>query len=313
MTTLFSKSSVLILMLSIGINIFAQDYVSEANHSFNVIKYANCVTELNNAYAKPLNDYRNLLMACDRNIAMLMQNAENRLTLYDCKKLSSYGNEIYACKNKFEDIQPFSEKNEIDRMVAKAENASLNVLTFCDKMNNYFSQKQYKNDTDFAQYKILKEQLHSAVRQASALWFEATQAATRAADNSELNLLKYSDKAEFVVPMKTNIIMFKELLNAFGAGVIDYAQIRQKLQRFSNSINQNKNLSGRNFSKLSSSFYQTVYNDFYQHCTNGAFSITNLAQLMEQNADADEIRNIHSKARTAYSSAIDAYNSFIKQ
>lgn len=313
MTTLFSRLSGFVLMLSIGINVFAQDYVFEAKNTFNVIKYANCVTELNNAYAEPLNDYRNLLMTCDRNIYLLMQNINRSPTSYDCKRLSPYQDEVYACKSKMDSIQPFREKNEIDRMVSRAENACLNVSTCCDRINTYFSQSQYKNDPDFAQYKILKEKMHSAVSQASAMWFEATQEATRVADAAEINLLQYSDKADFVVPMKTDISMFKDLMNSFGAGVIDYTKIRQKIQSLSGSINYNKNLSGKDLSKLSSSNYQMVYNDFYRHCADGVSYITDLTQKMEKNAEVDEIRSIFSKARSAYSSAVDTYNSFINQ
>lgn len=314
MKTLFLKSSVLVLMLSVGINVFAQDYVSDAKKTFNVIKYVNCVTELNNAYAKPLSDSPNLFAACDRNIGMLLQNAEYRPISYDCRKLSPYENEVYACKNKMDSIPPFSEKAEIDRMINKAENASLEVSISCGKINAYFSQSQYKDDSEFAQYKILKENLLSSIRQASLAWYGATQAATRAADESEINLLKYNKRAEFLIPMKVTISAFKELLNAFGAGVVDYAQIRQKAQRFSNSINNDKDLSGKDLSKLPASSYQAVYGDFYKYCADGASFITDLAQMMEQKADArdPEVQNLHSKARSAYSSAVNAYNTFIK-
>lgn len=314
MTTRFLKvSGIIVLMSCFFINTFAQDAATEAKKTYNVIKYANSVTGLNDVYTLPLANYQRILAVGDRNIAQLKQNKDAQISPVDCNAMLIDNNEIYNYKNRIDSVLPFDQKGNVDRLVNQAENMSQKVTVWCGRFSSYFSQGQYKNDGGCSQYAILKDSLTNSIRLASLAWNTASQTAIRAANDAEINLLRYNKRAEFVVPMKTDITTFKELLNMFGTGSIDYAQVRTKNQSFGNSLNYDKDLGGKDLSKLSDPSYQTVYQDFYKYCIDGATYIDVLTQKMEQKADSKEIQNAYNQVRTAYSSAINAFNTFAKQ
>jgi len=315
MATRFLKISVTAaFMLLTCAQTYAQDYTSDAKKTYNIIRYANAVGELSDAYTKPLADYQRVLTVADQNMSQIGQNKEVQPIPVNCNDLWVNNNDLDAYRSKMDAVQPFEQKSNIDFLVNDAQKSTQKVSVWCEKINSFFNQGQYKNESTCASvYAVLKDSLVFSVRQAVISWDIASQAAVHAANEAEIALLRYNKRAEFVVPMKTDITAFKELLNMFGYGTFNFPQIRQKTQSFAGSVNYDMDLSGKNLSKLSNSSYQTVYQDFYRYCSSGASSIELLTLKLEQNADPQEIQSIYAQVRSAYSSAINAYNTFVKQ
>ncbi len=302
-----------VVMLFASVNAFAQDYAQDSKKSYNIIKYANCVLGLSDTYTAPLGNYQNMLNVADHNVAKLQQDANTQPSPINYSSMLITKSEVDRYMSKIDSITPFDQKNSIDQLMNKAIKSNQKVADYCSKINNYFTQGQYKDDRGFSGYKAMKDSLTSNISKTYSAWNNASQSATNAANGAEIDMLKYNNRAEFLVPMKTDISTFKEILNMFGTSEQNYAQIRQKTQTLSYALNQDKELSGKNLSKLKNSSYQTVYQNFYQYCITGVSAISTLTQKMEQKASSAEIQDAYSQVRSAYSNAINAYNTFVKQ
>ena len=313
-TSYFKRTLFLLTFMSfLLVNLFAQNYTEDAKKTSNIIRYANSVVALNDVYTTSLSNYQRVISIADQNISNISQQ-NYQLNYIDCNSLQINQNEVSYFQAVKDDVDFFSQKDELDRLVEQAENATQNIYYFCQQLDAYFAQAKYNEDVNFSQYNELKNSFLNAVRHTSIAWNHASQSSISVANAAEIVLLRYNKLADFVVPMKTDITTFKNILNQFSSdSEVNYPQIYQYINQLENSLNSNKSLSGKNLSKLSNFSYQRMYEDFYQNCLNGVSKLKEFTQQMEQQRNQIEIQNTYSQLQSAYSSAVNAYNAFVKQ
>lgn len=315
MTTNYLKVSLItFLLMSCCIFTHGQNRKEDVKRTNDIIQYANSVVGLNDIYTASLSNYQQLIAAADLNINKLNLGNPASLTLIDCNKLQIDEVQAKAYHQNMEGIATFPQKSELDKLVFQAENISQNVYTYCTQLNNYFSQGAYQQDANFRQYSSIKNNIMNAIVQASISWNKASHTAVGVANEAEINLLKYEERADFLIPMKTDITALKNLLNMFGTGAeLDIPFIQQKIQNLESSLSVNKSLAGKDLSKLKDSSYQNVYGEFYKNCESSLSIIKTLTQQIAQNSNMEEIQQSFNYAKSAYSEAINSYNTFIKQ
>lgn len=313
MTTIYLRKSLLLALMSfLSVFLFAQNYTEDAKKMYNIIKYANSVVALNDAYTASLANYQRIVSTADQNISNISQR-NYQLNYIDCNSLQVDQSKIAQSQSEKNSVTSFTQKAELDRLVSQAENATQNIYYFCQQLDAYFAQAWYNQDANFSRYDELKNGFVNAVRHASMSWSNAAQSSVGAANTAEIAVLRYSKMADFVVPMKTDITAFKNILNQFSSGNdLNYYQIYQQINQLESSLNANKNLSGKNISKLPDSSYQRTYEDFYQNCLNGVYGLRMFAQQMEQQRNQYEIQNTYSQLQSSYSAAANAYNAFVR-
>ena len=311
----FLKTALIASISFLCVNVYGQDYTQDAKKMYNIIKYANSVVGLNNVYTASLSNYQRVLTNAAQNLIKVGQGDVAQLQVIDCNALWIDQSKANAYHNEMGSVLDFSEKRELDRLVSQAENISQKILSSCGQMGNYFSQGQYTNDVGSQRYLDLKYNIINDIHQSAANWSNVTQLAVTAANEAEIALLRYNKQADFVIPMKTDVLTFKGILNMFGAGTdnMDYTLVRRKVQEFESSLNSNKNLSGKDLSKLTNASYQNVYQEFYQSCLSSISVLNKLIQQSEFKSDQQEILNTFKQANSIYSAAVNTYNTFAQQ
>ena len=311
-TNYFKRTLFLAFMSFLCVLLFAQNHAEDAKKANNIIKYANSVVALNDVYTASLSNYQRVISIADQNISNIRQQ-NYQLNLIGCNSMQLDQNKVLQLQADKDRIHPFAQKNELDRLVEQADNATQNLFYFCQQLDAYFAEGKYNQDVTFCQYGQLKNGFMNAVRHASVSWNNASQSSVSVANAAEIVLLKYNKQADFVVPMKMDITTFKNILIQFSSGnELNQDLVNQQINQLENSLNLNKNLARENLSKLSNSSHR-LYEEFYQNCINGISGLRVLAQQVGQQKNQIEVQQAYSQIKPAYNAAVDAYNAFVKQ
>lgn len=279
-----------------------------------IIRMGNSVIDLSNDAVQTISSYRSVVSTAEDNVRRLKSNPNQppffvnyKLYVPDQRKNAEYEQ---ASK-----LAPaFDEKAELVSAMNRANADMADVVKATEVLSLYFSNKEYQSDPDFLKYPALRDSTMSIIGRAYDSWRLASQLATIAGDKAELLLLKDSKIAEFVIPMKTDLITLKNVLVRIGDQQSDLSSLSADLETLRISIDKNRDISSRDVKKLSDLYYKEVYETFYRKCSQSAETSAKLVEILKS-GEQDETRlsSFYNNARSAYSDAVDQYNTFVSQ
>lgn len=279
-----------------------------------IIRMGNSVIDLSNDAVQTLDSYRNMISTADNNVSRLKSNPNLSPYFVNYKIYNSdqRKNTEYAEASKL--APAFDEKAELISAMAKANADLAEVVKNSEILSNYFSNKEYQSDADFSKYPALKDNTMSSVDKAFASWKAASQLASKAGDKAELLLLKDSKIADFVIPMKTDLIALKAVLVKVGDSQSDLSSLETEVSTLKASVDKNKDVSTKDIKKLSDLYYKEVYETFYRKCSQATETLGKLVEILKSGeTDGNRLSSFYNNARVAYGDAVDQYNTFVSQ
>lgn len=279
-----------------------------------IIRMGNSVIDLSNDAVQTLDNYRNMVSTADNNVSRLKSNPNLSPYFVNYKIYNSdqRKNTEYAEASKL--APAFDEKAELISAMTKANADLAEVVKNSEILSNYFSNKEYQSDANFSKYPALKDNTMSSVDKAFASWKAASQLASKAGDKAELLLLKDSKIADFVIPMKTDLIALKAVLVKVGDSQSDLSSLETEISTLKASVDKNKDVSTKDIKKLSDLYYKEVYETFYRKCSQATETLGKLVEILKSGeTDGNRLSSFYNNARVAYGDAVDQYNTFVSQ
>jgi hypothetical protein len=147
-------------------------------------------------------------------------------------------------------------------------------------------------------------------------------------------MLKNSKAAEFIIPMKNDLILLDEMFSMYSREFVELREVNQIANAAMSSIDNNRNVSNKDLSKLKDISYKKIYDSFYDNADACLRSLTTALEKKSSftgGAEGDEMEDKKSlnseqaafaaigmednfeEARNAYNAAIEDYKIFIAQ
>lgn len=299
----------------VSLNVSAQKKMTKVEmDASKIIQLGNSVIDLGNSYSQSLNNYQNMLKGVHSNMERISKNPNLTPHNVNCNILSVQARQQTAYTTALKAAPAFDEKAGIEKYVSEGENDIKSIGKWCTMLSSYVSNKEFKEDKDFAKYKEINDSLVSYIGKASASWRMASNLASDAGNKAELILLQGSPIASFVIPMKKDLISLDAIFNMFKTETPDVNAIKSALDSLTESIDKNKDISTKDISKLKDIYYKDVYQTFYRECLSTVKSlITVTDRLQEKEPDADNINSWFGSASGNYGKVIEKYNTFVSQ
>lgn len=279
-----------------------------------IIRMSNSVIDLSNDAVQTISSYRSVVSTAEDNVTRLKSNP-NQPPFFVNYKLYVPNQKKDAEYEQSSKLAPaFDEKAGLVSAMSSANADMAGMVKATEVLSNYFSNKEYQSDTDFSRYPALRDSVVSVIGRAYDSWRTASQLAAVAGDKAELLLLKDSRIAEFVIPMKTDLIALKAVLVKIGDQQSDLTLLSTDLETLKASVDKNKDISGKDIKKLSDLYYKEVYETFYRKCSQSVETSAKLVEILK-GGEKDETRlsSFFNNARSVYSDAVDQYNTFVSQ
>lgn len=279
-----------------------------------IIRMSNSVITLNNEAIQTLESYRNVISTAENNLRRVKSNPNITPSFVNYKiyTLNQTMNTEYTQASKA--APSFDEKSLLVQAVTDANKNMSSMVSKCEALSNYFSNKEYLTDTDYSKYATLEDSTLYYINAAEASWRIASQLAATAGDKAELLLLKDSKIAAFVIPMKTDLIALKNIFSQIADQESDLSLLENEITTLKASIKTNEDISTKDIKKLSDIYYKEVYTTFYRQCNNATESLDKLTKMLaEGEKDGDRLSSFFRSAQSHYSQAIEQYNTFVKQ
>lgn len=282
--------------------------------AYAIIKYSNAVIDLHNSYVSALKSYQSTLdNNADQNVVKLKRNPNIQPVYIGCDRNSLSPERDKANRTTLKNIPAIPEKQNLQNLSTKALAHYDKTNAFCANISQYFSKAEYKNDTNFTQYTVLKDSMQSNIKQCSQYWSEFAQLAANAGDRAELVLLKKNKLASYIIPMKESLNSIQQVNTMLNDQSIDVEIANTKLATVQALITQKINDKSTDFSKLSDVYYKEVYTKFFIECNNSTTILQSVIDKIKTKASQQTISSAYSSASTSYNNAVQAYNTFIKQ
>lgn len=302
-----------ILMMSISVSAQQKTYSKAELDASNIIRLCNSVIELSNKNRTSADNYKNMLSTAESNIGKLKRNPSTQPFFVDYKNFAGCFGDQKEYQLAYKGAPEFAEKKDIANTIATANKDIDSAIKWATAMSEYFSQKTYLTDTDFAKYPAIQDSLSFYFQKGYNAWSTASALASKAGNNAELVLLQKSKIAEFVIPMKSDLNGLEAIMELFNQDQIDSNAIKAELANVSQSIATNKDISTKDVKKLSDLYYKEVFQKFYSKSEETVKYMTALNQELEANPKSDRLRSLYGYVTSNYRSAVEEYNTFIAQ
>lgn len=283
----------------------------EQKQASSIIGFSNTVIDLSNSFFDGLKNYDGIFSNAEQNIERLQSNPKSQIFAINCptkqmdRALKLYDTELAKAII-------FTEKNKIKSSVEEAENNTKKIETWCTKVSNYFADKEYTSDKDLNKSFDLLDSLQISIERASVSWKNASNLASDVGNRAELVLLKSSKIADFVIPMKIDLVNVRKVLELLEEENPDLKAMEQVINSLS-SIKINEDISKKDVSKLKDPFYKEVYTDFYRSLQSCTDSLNEIYKAMKSKNFNDNIENQYKSLVSNYSKAVNNYNTFVSQ
>lgn len=301
-------------LLLLGFNLSAQKATTKAEKdAANLIRFSNAIIDLGNHHSTTLDGYDNIAESIESNYKRVSRNPNAQPTYIGCKSLIQV-NDGYQqqCATVTKATLPFAEKKEMEALVQKSLSDLALINVSCEKMADYFSNKEYATDNESAKFESLLKSYTESVETAKKSFRASSKYAAEMGDKAEMVLLKGSKIASFVIPMKTELNGMKAIMGDLFIEKPDLEAIALQVQKLDESIKQNEDISKKDVTKLSDVYYKDPYAGFYRSCSSFVKTINTIVQRLGAN-DTEGLNSWASSLQGSYSTAIEKYNSFISQ
>lgn len=303
------------LLVFSTVSLFAQRKSTKAEiDASHIINYSNTVITFGNAYNGDLKNYIYIIENADYNLSRVLKNPNLQPFAVNCSDFSIQRSQQQEYTKALATVQAFPEKEGMKIAVDQGQNNLKDITTWCKQLSDYFSTKAYQEDADSKQYNLIKDSLTSHVEKAQSSWAEASRLASVAGNKAELVFLEKSPIASFVIPMKKDLIELDAILGNLNNKNIDWTATSEEVKKLSVTLEQNKDISTKDVSKLSDFYYREVYQNYYNNLEECTSYLDKVVTGLQNNPDDTEsVSNLYQYVKSYYNKAIENYNTFIKQ
>lgn len=298
----------------ISISLSAQKKANKTEiEASNIISFGNSVINLGNSYFQTIENFHSLLTTTDGNIDICSKNPNRMLYAVNCAVNTVKQDQLTTYSNALKPGLTFPEKEDIVKSVNEGKKHIEELTRWCEQMKQYFSDKEYENDSDFNKYVIMRDSFKYYIEKASKSWENASQLAFDAGNRAELLVLEKSPLASFIIPMKKDLYALESIFKMFNNPTMTPDAIKAEITTLEESINSNKDTQNKDFSKLSDIYYKEVFEAFYRNCTSSVNTLKGLLDRLENESNPETLNNWFSATHSDYGKAIEEYNKFINQ
>lgn len=295
-------------------NLFSQKKLTkEEKGASDIIGFCNTIINMGNSYHRQKNSYNTAFSDIKDNMVTIRRKIDRELynIPYNTDTISRQQVEEY--ENRLSIIRGFDQKNELKNLVGEAQSNIISVEKWYSAICEYFGAKEYNRDNNYLRYDMLEDSLSFYLDKAEMSWSRASRKATDVGNRAELFLLSKMKIADFVLPMKTDLIGINDILRLLENDTPDLAFINKKISDLSSSIDSHKNLSGKKTKALSHKSYKQVYVDFYQSCAQCVSDLQMLTGNIEHKDNEKQLFDTYTAVISSYRNAMNHYNKFIDQ
>lgn len=309
------KLTFLISILMISLSTVAQQktFTKAELDASNIIKLSNSVIELSNMNRTSADNYQSMLSTAESNMSKLKRNPNIQTFFVNYKNFQASFGDQKEYNAAYKGAPDFAEKKDIANTISAANKDIENAIKWATAMSQYFSEKTYLTDTEFAQYPAMQDSLSFYFKKGYNAWSVASRLASQAGNNAELLLLKKSKIADFIIPMKSDLNGLETIMELFVQDEVDSDQVKTQLATVSQSIALNKDISTKDVKKLSDIYYKEVFQTFYTKSEATLKAMETFNQELEANPQSTRLNSLYSNITTNFRSAVEEYNKFIAQ
>ncbi|NDW10620.1 hypothetical protein [Dysgonomonas sp. 520] len=284
-----------------------------------IIEYTNAVIELNNRQFDRLKDYRSVLKAGDAALERYKRNYDPRFPVsFTQTKYPVPAGYIAQYEEAEKKAPAFPEKAEIVQAVKNARASVAKLDEWSDKMGKYFKETQFTQD-NFAQYPTIRDSVEYYLSDSRKMWRIAARCASAVGSEKENIFLKKSKVAPFIIPMKNDLGLMKDIVTELYDSVDDSFQIdktvlpalKSGLDATNASLKKNEDLKGRNTSAL------TRIDDYKYFYSKAAECTKYYAKILDgfavERPDYDRLDSDFRMLSQEYNNLIGIYNHFAER
>lgn len=306
----------LVAIAAFALTVNAQQKASpEKIKASKIIRMCNSVIDWANLDIQMVESYSTAVNGADYELNKLKSNMNIKPSFLNYKMYSVNQERQTEYTNASKLAPVFEEKVAMQNAVTTANADMVSIVRTTKALSDYFLDATYKTDTDFSRYAALKDSAEFYIAKGHTSWRTASRLASEAGDNAELLILKGSKLAEFIIPMKTDLMALNGMFNEVTDKNADLSEISKKLSALSTSINTNKDISTKDVKKLSDAYYREVYQTFYRKCSDATASLSKLVDIMQTDpaAEGSRLSGFFNGAASSYKDAVEKYNTFVGQ
>ena len=315
---------ILILLCLFTINVSAQKKKAKSTrptaaekNASNIIGYTNTIIDLSNAYSKSYKHYEHMIFMAESE----MRSVKSKNNRFPTKGLSNsdtsavdkslYAN--YAAKLKLAPAT-FTGKADILAAVKNADASVQNLYKYSRALNRYFVDKEYEKDSEgYPGYDALVDSINANVARTRRAWDMAARVASKAGSEAENVILKRSPMGEFIIPMKADLALMRELVeDVFSDDEnIDWNAISERSVAMKTAFDKVKDGQGKNMNKITSHAKKSEFTGFYNSGIRFAEGVELLAKVMNDAKSSDDYKErTFKEVSSRYSDMIKSYNYF---
>ena len=297
-------------VLATAIPLAAQT-TAEANAS-KIIGMTNAVVDLYNEYIPHLKKASEGLDRAVENIDILAENIHRSAHGWNCANIIVRSDYKETFEKAVKAAPAFPEKTKIQAGIKYIAANNDRLSNHCKALNEYFTKKGYMEDADFEKFQPLYDSLDAAYDDMARAWKTTIDLASEAGDRSELILLKKSPIAQFIIPMKTDLMAASKILEMFREDEIDNTAIQNAITTLKKDIDKNKVLTGKNVANLEKYSSKPNYIGYYESMEEFAEYATKLEELLNLSYQTDNEQRRQDNISTTYSMLQYKYNSLVE-
>ena len=238
--------------------------ITMANSS-KVIEMTNFVNKMYNSYISNMDKVRHGLNISYENMEALHKNKGATIYSWDCADIALRSDYKEAFQKSIKSAPSFPEKAEIQSQINYAEQYNEYLSDCCKALNDYYTKQEFKDDKNWAKYQKLYTELATAYTDMSKIWKKTIDLATDAGDRAELVTLKRNPISEFIIPMKTDLISARKIMNMYVGDYFDNSTMKKSVADLKRNIVKSRSLNGkRNISFLNKYNKKSAFSDFYK-------------------------------------------------
>ncbi|MBK7883986.1 MAG: hypothetical protein IPJ81_09395 [Chitinophagaceae bacterium] len=285
-----------------------------------IIKYGNQLVEFFNRNSKIVTTMESIRSTYDGNKERLSKNEDASVHYLGSKSYLDIPN-----RNNAIPVAPagYPDKS-VPQLFSECEVLFKKIKTDCASIEDYLTKKTFATD-DFSTSDKLMEGMEEQADSVYSKMRRAINRASKLSSDAEMVFLQKSPIKHLVIPMKTDLSAFKDILNDLEASSAnpnaDLSAVKEKLADLKETYEKNKVTEGKDFSKKDVYYKLDVYPKFYKNLLLAISSAEKYIQNAESLENAGEsekeewgerLNASQSNMFSYYNTAIDSYNTFIR-
>ncbi len=308
------KTLFLLSILVCSVTAFVQKQSASDINASKLISLTNTVIDISNKYIDQYQYYQNRL---DDGVKLHDRYKEN---FNPSHSVSMNGSASFPIAvgyfNKYDEAlkavpATVKEKAAISNAVKAARATTDKLEKWSARMKTYFEGKEFASD-QFAAYPAINDSLEYYLTATRQAWRKAANIASDAGDDAEMQLLKKDPISQFLIPMKTDLKLFDQIIDEFSdqtdQETPDFTELKKQMETLKANVAKNKSTQGKNVSLLS---HEDAYTGYYDDLESFLKTLTDLVAELEKDSPSDSKLDLYYNNLKVYRrEVINSYNNF---